>query len=553
VANVTIDQLDPALVTQAEEFLAGWLKAEYPSMDLTEGGVLRDILLRSAALFHVLEQTDLDRLRRSMSLKAIEEDPSLADDTIVDGVLSNYRIVRSPGTKASGIATIILSTNTPTAIDVGTIFEANGLKFLTTDSYVAVTDPSLVLSSTQRLILARNDGSFAFTVPVEAELVGDAYKLRRNTKLTITPSPVSFVDSFAAQDFSGGSNAETNEELIARFKNGLTQTVLSGRAQVDSLLKALVPTTTAISQVGYGDPEMLRDRHNIFSISTGGKADLYTRTQAYPETIVVKKTALLVDKPNKTWQISINRNDAPGFYSIEAVLPTTSDQSENSFEITQESRALDMTQTANEFVPYADNLVEGAYSRYQTAVIRFIDTETDHTSLTQGVSTQDYNVYILHMPNIGVLQDNATSRAVHNPTADYLVRAPIPAFVTMSLKVLYTAKSIPTDITTLVKNLKTKIVERVNALNFDMGRLPSSIVYDAAHDVVGKSGVFVVSPLDMNAYVKAPDGSTINLHSLNELVIPNSPAIGVTSRTTVFYLTEEFIDVEVQNVPALPV
>jgi hypothetical protein len=70
-SEVTIDQLDPAQVEQAEEFLANWLKTEYPSMDLTMGRVLRDLLIRPAALFHVLNQTDMDRLRRSMSLQAI--------------------------------------------------------------------------------------------------------------------------------------------------------------------------------------------------------------------------------------------------------------------------------------------------------------------------------------------------------------------------------------------------------------------------------------------------------------------------------------------------
>ena len=93
-----------------------------------------------------------DRLRRSMSLKAIGEDPALADADTVDDVLSNYGITRLDGNAATGEMTIVVSTDVSTVIPLGQVFVGNGVEFVTTDAYIGRPSTSSVIVDTERLL-----------------------------------------------------------------------------------------------------------------------------------------------------------------------------------------------------------------------------------------------------------------------------------------------------------------------------------------------------------------------------------------------------------------
>ena len=545
----SIDALDETTVQEAEDFLVAFLKGQYPSMDLTEGRVLRNLLIRPAAIFHALNQENFDVLRRSQSIIAIEADPALADPSYVDAVLSNYRITRDEGEKSTGQVTIVIQNLATTPISENTIFTASGLAFVTNAAYVGVTSQEAIVNDTQRLIALRTDGLYAFTVPVTASDVGEQYAIKRNTRFTVNPAPAGIVDAYAESDFTGGRDAETNADLVARFKLELSPKVFSGRTHIESLFRDTVQDFKAVSIIGFGDAEMLRDRHNIFEMSTGGKADIYSRTRSLPESASMVKEAVLVDKAQGIWQFGIARDDAPGFYLVERVLPENAAENQGSYEITEEVRSLDLTQVENEFVPDVDSLIEGAYSRYQAATVKFKDTDTDTSGLVENESVKNYRVDTLRMPEISTLQDLSIDRGSRNPNADYLVRAPIPAFTAISLTVQYKSGTEEPDVVAI----RQSVADRVNALSFTLGRLPASIVHDAIHDVISRTGTLVVSPIDMAASIRKPAGTYLELRDANELVIPDLPEEGVTSRTTVFYLPVESVDVTIERVSVLPV
>jgi hypothetical protein len=548
MAETTLDNLDDAAVAQAEDFLADFIKSEYPSLDLSEGRVLRDLLIRPAALFHVLNQTDIDRLRQSMSMKAVEADPTLADDEIVDGILSNYRITRAPGVKSTGLVTLIIANLLTTSVPQDTLFTSGSLVYVTAQSFVGVTSIEAVVTEQQRLIVARADGTFSFTVPVEAQTAGSG-SVRRNTRFTVSPAPPGMIDAVAAQDFTEGTATQTNAELVALFKQALSPKTFAGRIHIEGLLREEVPAITDLSIIGFGDAEMLRDRHNLFELSTGGKADLYVRTQVLPESRTLAKDAVLIDAELKRWQFSIGRDDAPGFYVVQAVLPENSPTDQESLELIFETRGLDLSVRTNEFVPDVANIVEGAYSRYQTAVVQFTDPDFDVTGLIVNESTRKVDVHVMVLPNVDTLQDLSVDRATRNPSADYLVRAPVPAFLALNVKVQYRDGTPAPD----TSALKTEIAARVNAARFNMGRISASIVHDAVHNVAGSQDVLGVSPLDFFCQIRKPSGETITLRSPNGIVMPDLPAEGVTSRTTAFFLGEESVDIELEKVPSRPV
>jgi len=544
----SINDLDSDAIAQAEEFLKTFLAEEYPSMDLTEGRVFRDLVIRVAGIFHTLNNANLDLERRSHSLQAINADPTLADDDIVDEVLSNFLITRSTGTKSTGQITIIISANLTTSIQQGTLFTANGLNYTNTQTYIGVTEQEAVVSDQQRLIELRSDGTYAFTIPVEAEETGSAYQARRNTRFTMSPAPGNLIDAVAAEDFTEGIDTETNQELVAKLADGVTPSVFSGRAQIEALIKDTVTETIAVSTTGFGDAEMLRDRHNLFEIAYGGKADVWAKTRTLPESISIEVEATLVDADLKVFQFSIGRDVAPGFYLVEGVFPTDAPEDYGSLEITAETRSLDLSQDSNEFVPTVANIIEGAYSRYQTSIVQFKAPDVDVTGMTENVSKETFNVNVLYLPDIKTLQERAVDRDTRNPQADYLVRAPVPAFVALSLKVQYQSSGEAPD----ASAIKQAIADRVNGRGFDTGRLPASIVHDAAHNAAG-ANIIAVSPLDFFCQIRRPDGTVVTLRDPDGITVPDEPELGVTNRTTIFFLEVEDIDVALEPVPALPV
>ena len=549
MAAPTITNLDPAVVAQNEQLLVTFIQEQYPALDLSEGRVLRNLLIRPAAQFYTLNNLNISLMQQSQSILAIEANPLLADPNLVDAVLSNYRLTRNPGSTAQGQITIVIQNLLTTQIVQNTIFTANGLAYTNTQTYVGVTTQAAVVSTQQRLIVPRTDGTFAFTIPVVATAVGTTSNAKRGTDFTVSPSPAGIIDAFATADFTGGLDSQTNADLVALFKLALSPQVFSGRSNINSLLTARFSNLQATSIIGFGDAEMLRDRHNIFNIAPGGKADIYARTAVVPVGLTLTKTAILIDAVNQIWQFPVLRDDAPGFYTVDAVLPLNAGPDQGTYEITSDVRGLDLTSTDGEFVPQIANITEGAYSRYQTSVIQFYAPDIDTSSLTPFVSTQQFSVIIRAMPNIADIQAIAVDRGNRNPQADYLVKAPIPAFTTIAVTVSYTGNALVPD----PAAIQQSVFNRVSGLNFTLGQLPASLIYQAVMDVVSPSGVMVVAPIDIQTSIRKPSNEYIYCRSGDGIIVPDLPADGVTSRTTVFYTQLSDISVTVQKVPVLPV
>lgn len=548
VSDLTFEDISPAAIEQAEEYMRQVLQEEYPSLDLSEGRVIRQLVVNTAAILHSVNRQDIENLVNSFSPVVIAEDPTAADPDIVDAVYGNYGIERFEGSKATGQISLILTDLTTTAVPEGTTFTANGLNYLTTQPYVGVTSQAAVVSSAERLIQERSDGAYFFTVPVVAENVGEQYRAQRGTRFTVDPVIGGVIDAQAAADFEGGLNEETNAELAQRAQEGIAPTVFSGRAQIESLIVDEFPQVEAISQVGFGDPEMLRDRHNIFEWSVGGKADLYTKTADVPAEIKLTKSCTY--QGSNLWRALLTRDDAPGFYLVTSIVNEGDDPLIGGLDVSFETRGLDLTPETDFVQQIAGGMLEGAYSRYQTAVVEFEDPSTPSGTVAGAVT--DYDVYVLRMPDINGINDLTVDRSRRPPTGDYLPRAPIPALAAVSLKISY-RQDIGTVDTDAVKQA---IFSRVNGLSFNTGRLPLTIITDAAHGAIELGGSYVITPLDLHAFIYPPDTvplGRIELRDPDILTIPNLPDRGVSQRTTCFYMLLDSISVTPEPMSVLSI
>jgi uncharacterized phage protein gp47/JayE len=535
----SIDELDAELVQQLHAEFTELIQEKYPEVSLVRGPIHDLVHYLAGGIAGAVAQTNINRVQQSNSLLAIENNPELADDELVDAVLSNYLVERKAGVAAQGLITIVVTDNVSVVVPVETTYTANGMEFKLDAAFVAKPTGSELLSDAERELTARGDGTYSFTVPATAVTAGSDGNLRRGVKFTPSPIPARFVTAFAATDFTGGTDTELNAELIKRLQLGVAARVMQGRVNIEALIKsqAQFADTLHYSTIGYGNPEMQRDQHWIFPVSGGGRLDIYARTAAKPTTTTLTKTATLIEKRGTggVWQFSLAKTDAPGFYDVVAVLLPDDDSDASGFEILLDQRGFDLS--GDGVLPDVLTAAEAAYTRFQTAVIQFLDTETNTADLTVG-DTADYDVVVRAMPLISELQEFCRDGKVRNLASDVLVKAAVPCFLSINCDIEQAVGETAPD----TSAIKTDIANIVNNMAFP-GQLHASTIADVIHNYLTSRQA--VGPITMHGRIRRPDGTFTVVRNTQILTIPDSPSSMVTGRTVALILDTSDIGISV--------
>jgi hypothetical protein len=459
--------------------------------------------------------------------------------------MSNYRLVRKAGQNATGSITIVVDELETITIPNGASFEASGKSFATASSYAAKTAEENVVSETDRLLNAVGDGTYTFTIEATAVDSGTSSMISKDTAVEPTTSIQNFVSAYATSDFVGGLNEETNTDLLQRQQEGVAARALSNRINMSASLLAYTDYEDTISNsvIGFGDVEMIRDQHSLFPLSYGGRADWYVRTRALPQSIGLTKVAVLVSVTSAgvgTWQFALDRDEAPGFYDVPIIRPTGSAEFSGSFTITTEVRGFDDTAIIGELTPDMESSLESAFSRYQTTVIQFADTEFDATGLSAG-ETRSYDITVRSMPQIDDIQNTMASRLVRNFAGDVLVKSAIPCFLSLSFTLHGKSGVTLPD----ANGIADALANYVNTIGF-CGRLYSSSLSDIIHNFL--TSKISVGAIDMFGQVLRPDGTILQLRDTEELVIPTEDGTLISGRTVNFILDPANVKISADTV-----
>jgi hypothetical protein len=542
-----LETLDPDKVAQAHAYITQLVTEFDPSVD-TKRGVLHDIVVHLEGVFSAANEEWADRLRRSGSLLEIQNDPTLADDSQVDALLSNFRIERKPGEAAAGRVVIVLSALVPSNVPAATRFAAQGREFVTETAFAGRTSQASVVTDQDRLIRAVGDGTYSYVIDVVAADAGSSGMLRRNTRLEPQALIPNVLFTYAESDFTGGLNAETNAELVDRLRLGLAGRDVSNRDTIGALVRNTeqFERVLALAVAGYGDPEQRR-YHGILPVATGGRMDVYARTQELPQTVRLEKAAVLVDHVagGGIWQVSIARDDAPGFYDVTRIVRDGADETTAGYEVTEDTRVMDLSPVGtDDFLPDVVAVEEGVYSRYQAGIVRFLDPDTD-ASLAVG-STAEYVVFARAVPLIAELQEFLGGRGVRPASGDVLVRAPVPCDVRLNVTVYKRTGQADPD----TASITSALAAEVNRQGF-VGRLAASSLAAVVHRFLtdGQStGAF-----DLHGIIRRPDGTKRMIRNPAALEIPDEGTRGVSGRTVVFYLDPEDVTIGVTTAAVPPV
>jgi len=528
----SLSELSPSLVAQTQAELTQLMNERHPEVELSVG-VFHDLIAYFAGgVAGAINQTEINRVMEGNSLLAIEENPLLADEEIVDRTLSNYMVTRKDGATSTGEITIIVTDNTTLVIGSGTTFTANGVIFNVDDAFTVRPPGSVLQGANERLLEALGDGTFSFTITATADDAGFAGNLPFGTGMVPDPIFARFVRAFSASDFAGGADVELNSDLINRLQEGVAAKVLNGRVNIKALFRDQDQFSESLhySIIGFGNPEMERDQHWIWPISGGGRLDIYARTQPTPKIVSVTKTATLVatSEGHGVWQFSIDKDDAPGFYEVAQITKVTENPSDvGGFEITMDLRGFDLS--GNGFLPDLLTAEEAAYTRYQTAVIRFIDTDTSIDMLTVGTATADYTVAISAMPQIAELQEFINDHDIRHLASDVVMKGAVPCNVSISCDIEQGPDETAPDLDAIAND----IAATINAMDFP-GQLHASIVSDVIHNYLTSRQA--VGRITLQGNIRKPSGESIVIRDNHVLEIPESPGDLTTGRTTAFFV-----------------
>lgn len=548
VEVTNLDQLTQAEIQASEAFLRDFIANAAASLDTTPGTVFDQLITKFHALLHASNKATHMRYKESNSLLRVTEDPELADDDTVDKILSNYLIERSVGGLAAGQLLLLLDSKVFTPVVAGTEFSAAGITYLPTRSFSGVTSSDLILNSSHRLVFDIDavNSEYGLLIDVVANTVGSAGNVRKNTAFTTTTTLSNLTQAVSAGDFEGGADSETNTDLINRLHQGPSTKNMGARGTIKAMLLAAFPTVSDVSVIGAGDPEMLRDKHSVLGISTHGKADLYVRSRTLPVTTTVTVSAALSSAANGSWVITFDRDTYAGMYRV-SNLRTTGSTVTDEFTITAVQRNSDTTAVDGlDMMPQMyDN--EHVFTRYQTTVVQFTDTNV--TGLV-AADTRDYDIDVTYMPILAEVNDFVLDRDNRHPAGDYLVKAPVPCLVAITINLIKGPGAPEPD----TEAIKASVADAVNNTDFVSGKLSADVVIQAIRTHLS-ARTRIKLPIDMRGEILLPvsdltpgdvdnDGS-LWVFDTDELAIPYNPEDMATSRTVSYFLNSEDVQVNV--------
>lgn len=517
--------------------LATFVAENYSDIETGPGSVINELLIKVAAATQNKQYNLISDLAQSNTISSVLSSDVDTYSPILDAVASNYNTVRHQGFKVKGKLKITVSSDAAYVFRAGFKFlqPALNLEYSLVNEIRVSSEPDPVLDELQ---LFSDNGLYYFIVDVEASDVGAEYQVPSGTVFALYPK--NFISGLvkieAYGSFSSGASTETDRVLVMRFKSSLGNTRLESAAGIANNFKNTFAGFQTLSVCGANDTEMLRSKQNALGISTFGKADVYVRSVVGLETYRITKAAKKIAEG--TWQVSIANSDAPGFYTVKSILPTTVNVSLGGT-LVPTSVDFDWAIYAGRRNNDINSRSEARFTKYQTATVTFSYTESPEVPVHSNAL---FELSLTGQPNIMEMQDLLLGDAQRLACADYLVKSVVPCMASFDIS-LAKKTAIDTYESLNLQQLKKDIFMYVNTLPFG-AELQASNIVDICHNYKIKR---VNLPIHMTGIIVPPDGQPITITSTDVLSIPNLPKIGVTPKTTLYFTDYYRVDAGVVN------
>lgn len=552
-------QQSPESVIAKEELIVAFVQEAFPTLDLTPGTALRDLVIRIYAHLETRIQEQIDLALISSSLLEISKNPDVADDVQVDRLLSNYNISRSIGGTATGKLRLFLTSSDSSIVSQDTEFMINNVVFRPTTAFLLLSATSFTAAANQRL-LTPSGTVFTAVIDVVAVEPGSTGNVRAGALVAeITPAPTNYISGRADSDFTGGTDSDDNASLLSKLRNGVVGKLFGGREHIRAKLKTQFPTIVDVGCVGFLDPEMKRDLVN--GVHMGGRIDLFVKSAPYPsriqEQIVPKLLSFNSVDQDALFEFDWDADRASGLYLIESIKALLTQA--GSYEIVSDIRAL-----GNSGYHYIEDAAKSAFSSYQRIKVRFVvpfdglmkawslDTAAPTaaqfgSNLATYINEQPtkgffkFYVEYLKMPELAEIQQYVDLASERSLSADILVHAPVPVLCSLQLRLLKKSGSSDVDLS----KLKSALSNKFNSYGF--GEIvPGSALIHVAYENLPE-GYTVDLPIHLYGVLINSDLSKDVLFSSDALRPPMNPKKGISPNNVAFFLESNLIDVSIKE------
>lgn len=278
MAEIIITDSDRAA---AEAFMEEILTELFPDADFSPGSVTRDHTIGALGAMVAYLRGEARRVRLATSLRTIPQLEDAADRSqAVDNLVANWFLSRREGTHVRGVVTIHFSRAHDGSIPATATFTRSaGVRFRL-DSTASWTYGASNLSPRTDATGAVVD--YTLRVPVIAENPGTAYEIEPGIFAGFTRfnAHTTFVENETA--FTGATDVETPEELLARAPEAISVRDLNSARSINAVLREQFPEIDRVVTLGMRDPGMRRDVLELFApeviIHLGGYIDAYGST-----------------------------------------------------------------------------------------------------------------------------------------------------------------------------------------------------------------------------------------------------------------------------------
>jgi hypothetical protein len=264
----------------AEAFLETFLTELIPDGDFSRGSVTRDHTIAAIAAVTAYFRAEAQATRNATSLLTAQQLEGEDYEQAAEGIVSNWFLTKREGRRVRGVVRIHFTTPHDGIVPTTTVFvKTTGITFTVDDAAgytYAAADLAPRTDSTGAIV------DYTLDVPVVATGVGTLYEIEAGPFSTFTAfSPFStFVENETA--FTGGADAETADQLLARVPEAISVRDLNSSRSIRAVLEDTFPEIDRLLVVGMGEPGMRRDILEILApeiiVHLGGYMDVYLST-----------------------------------------------------------------------------------------------------------------------------------------------------------------------------------------------------------------------------------------------------------------------------------
>jgi uncharacterized phage protein gp47/JayE len=276
------------MALSAAQFIVQRLREYDSSRAVPRNGGWYTLLVAPLSVIMQPLRDDIARIERSQSILQVLESaaPDDFDETVVDYLLSNIRVERKTGSKATTTMRVRFFGTNDFIAEAGSLtFKTNsGLKFSNTSA----------VNVTASQMNSQFDGEFFYVdVPVEAEIEGSDYNVDAAIVNVFENEPAGVADVGNISAITTGNNRETNRQFISRAKLAISVRTLVTGPGISSRITEDFAAIREVLPTGFGDDEMMRDIKS--NVHVGGYVDAWMKPASVTTSVFDLPGVLQVD------------------------------------------------------------------------------------------------------------------------------------------------------------------------------------------------------------------------------------------------------------------